>query len=69
MFRARLLEAQSRARVAVLESEELEMRGARTYLTGLPEDQIDPIPASIPPLRVEVGMSASGLTIHLLIVV
>ncbi len=64
LIRARLLEAQSRARVAVLESEELELREDLSYLTGLPDDQIETIPGSVPPLRVEAGTSASGQTIQ-----
>lgn len=48
LIRARLLEAQARMRISTLEREALDLRKDLAGLTGVPEDQIDLVPESIP---------------------
>ncbi len=55
LARARLLEAQTRMRSANLEGKLLELRESMADLTGLPEEQVEPIPESIPPFAGEAG--------------
>ncbi len=58
LMRAKLIEAQTRMRSAELEGSALQLRKRLADLTGLPEQEIEPIPDSIPPLPDEATVSA-----------
>ena len=64
LIRARLLEAQTRIRSAKLEGDTLALRNDLAELTGLPEEQIEPIPESIPPLPETEELAAEQTTRH-----
>ena len=64
LIRARLLEAQTRMRAASLEGEVLDLRKDLADLVGLPEEQIEPVPESVPPLPEKQEYSGTEQTIR-----
>jgi outer membrane protein TolC len=58
LMRAKLIEAQTRIRSAELEGSALQLRKRLADLTGLPEQEIEPIPDSIPPLPDDTPLNA-----------